>query len=270
MEAFIAEREAHGAYREPRGPVPAPRSAEGQSARARGADPVRQPRWPGRQSRHADAAAAAAMQLGEQNSKAQRGRPERHVRPGGGDRARGRRAAANAPEQPEWSERGAPARRARDARACISPAIRSTASRADLAALRHRTASATASSDRPHGEAGCGFGGGKPVTVAGVIDEVRKRGPRTILTLDDRTGRLEVTLFDEVFQQLPRADGEGRAGARRGQAALRRVQRRLASARPRRSRELDKAARDSRRAASCSAGLRDRTRRCSSTGWPRS
>jgi DNA polymerase-3 subunit alpha len=45
------------------------------------------------------------------------------------------------------------------------------------------------------------FGGGKAVTVAGLIDEVKKRGPRVILTLDDWTGRLEVTLFEDVFQR---------------------------------------------------------------------
>jgi DNA polymerase-3 subunit alpha len=45
------------------------------------------------------------------------------------------------------------------------------------------------------------FGSGKAVTVAGLIDEVKKRGPRTILSLDDRTGRLEVTLFEDVFQR---------------------------------------------------------------------
>ncbi len=45
------------------------------------------------------------------------------------------------------------------------------------------------------------FGGGKSVTVAGLIDEVKKRGPRTILSLDDRTGRVEVTLFEDVFQR---------------------------------------------------------------------
>jgi DNA polymerase-3 subunit alpha len=45
------------------------------------------------------------------------------------------------------------------------------------------------------------FGGGKAVTVAGLIDEVKKRGPRTILSLDDRTGRVEVTLFEDVFQR---------------------------------------------------------------------
>ena len=45
------------------------------------------------------------------------------------------------------------------------------------------------------------FGGGRPVTVAGLIDEVRKRGPRLILTLDDGTGRLEASLFEEAYQQ---------------------------------------------------------------------
>ncbi|HJX20610.1 MAG TPA: OB-fold nucleic acid binding domain-containing protein, partial [Steroidobacteraceae bacterium] len=45
------------------------------------------------------------------------------------------------------------------------------------------------------------FGAGKPVTVAGLIDEVKKRGPRVILTLDDRTGRIEVMLFEESWQK---------------------------------------------------------------------
>ena len=45
------------------------------------------------------------------------------------------------------------------------------------------------------------FGGGKPVTVAGLIDEVKKRGPRVILTLDDRTGRIEAVLFEETWHK---------------------------------------------------------------------
>lgn len=43
------------------------------------------------------------------------------------------------------------------------------------------------------------FGGGKLVTVGGLVDEIKKRGPRFILTLDDTTGRLEVTLFEDVY-----------------------------------------------------------------------
>jgi DNA polymerase III subunit alpha len=46
-----------------------------------------------------------------------------------------------------------------------------------------------------------GFNGGRSVCVAGLVDEIKKRGPRTILSLDDRTGRLEIVLFDEVFQK---------------------------------------------------------------------
>jgi DNA polymerase III subunit alpha len=55
-------------------------------------------------------------------------------------------------------------------------------------------------SDRPVAGLESGrFGGGKPVTVAGLIDEVKKRGPRVIVTLDDRTGRIEVMLFEETW-----------------------------------------------------------------------
>jgi DNA polymerase-3 subunit alpha len=42
---------------------------------------------------------------------------------------------------------------------------------------------------------------GKPVTIAGLIIEIRKRGNRTTLILDDRSARLEVSMFEEMFQQ---------------------------------------------------------------------
>jgi DNA polymerase-3 subunit alpha len=45
------------------------------------------------------------------------------------------------------------------------------------------------------------FGGGKPVTVGGLVDEVKKRGTRFILTLDDGTGRVEVSLFEDIYQK---------------------------------------------------------------------
>jgi DNA polymerase-3 subunit alpha len=51
----------------------------------------------------------------------------------------------------------------------------------------------------PAGAESMRFGGGKPVTVGGLVDEVKKRGTRFILTLDDGTGRLEVQLFEDVF-----------------------------------------------------------------------
>ena len=57
-------------------------------------------------------------------------------------------------------------------------------------------------SERPLGASEArGFNAGKPTSVAGLIDEVRKRGQRTSMVLDDRSGRLEVTLFDEIYQQ---------------------------------------------------------------------
>jgi DNA polymerase-3 subunit alpha len=42
---------------------------------------------------------------------------------------------------------------------------------------------------------------GRPATVAGLVLEIRRRPNRITLILDDRTGRLEVSLFEETFQQ---------------------------------------------------------------------
>jgi DNA polymerase-3 subunit alpha len=39
------------------------------------------------------------------------------------------------------------------------------------------------------------------VTVAGLVLEIRRRGSRMTLLLDDRSGRIEVSLFDDVWQQ---------------------------------------------------------------------
>ncbi len=46
-----------------------------------------------------------------------------------------------------------------------------------------------------------GWSAGKPATVAGLVLEIRRRANRVTLILDDRTARLEVTLFEETFQQ---------------------------------------------------------------------
>jgi DNA polymerase-3 subunit alpha len=51
------------------------------------------------------------------------------------------------------------------------------------------------------GEGERGFSRGRLVTVAGLVDEIRKRGQRVSIILDDRTGRIETTLFEEVFQR---------------------------------------------------------------------
>ena len=45
------------------------------------------------------------------------------------------------------------------------------------------------------------YGGGKNVTIAGLVLEIRRRGARMTLLLDDKSGRIEVSLFDDVWQQ---------------------------------------------------------------------
>jgi DNA polymerase-3 subunit alpha len=46
-----------------------------------------------------------------------------------------------------------------------------------------------------------GWSQGKPATVAGLVLEIRRRPNRVTLILDDRTGRLEVSLYEETYQQ---------------------------------------------------------------------
>jgi len=53
----------------------------------------------------------------------------------------------------------------------------------------------------PAPEGGRSWGGAKLATVAGLVLEIRRRPNRVILILDDRSGRLEVSLFEELFQQ---------------------------------------------------------------------
>ncbi len=43
---------------------------------------------------------------------------------------------------------------------------------------------------------------GKPATVAGLVLEIRRRPNRVTLILDDRSARLEVSLYEEIFQQF--------------------------------------------------------------------
>jgi DNA polymerase-3 subunit alpha len=142
----------------------------------------------------------AAMQLGDQNSKAQDAGQNDLFGLVSDERASAPMAVVPAVELPEWSE-----------------SVRLTGERETLGLyltghpigpfesglarlVSHRIGDLI--SDRPiTGMEGPRFGGGKPVTVAGLIDEVKKRGPRVILTLDDRTGRIEVNLFDDVFQK---------------------------------------------------------------------
>jgi DNA polymerase-3 subunit alpha len=57
--------------------------------------------------------------------------------------------------------------------------------------------------DRPvstGSEAGFQFRG-KPATVAGMVFDIGKRGSRVIFTLDDRSGRIEASMFEDAYQQ---------------------------------------------------------------------
>jgi DNA polymerase III subunit alpha len=50
--------------------------------------------------------------------------------------------------------------------------------------------------------AGRGRGRGVDVIAAGLVVDLRRRSGRATIVLDDRAGRLEVTLFDDVFEQF--------------------------------------------------------------------
>src|SRR5690606_34183042 len=52
------------------------------------------------------------------------------------------------------------------------------------------------------GEEGNGRGMRQTVTVVGLVLDIQRRGGRVSLVLDDRTGRLEATLFEDTFQQF--------------------------------------------------------------------
>ncbi len=99
---------------------------------------------------------------------------------------------------------GAPRWRAGDARPLSHrPSGQVVRRRCSPAVASHRIGDLVSERPMPGAEP-ARFGGGKPVTVGGLIDEVKKRGSRVILTLDDRTGRLEVTLFEDGLPAIPR------------------------------------------------------------------
>jgi DNA polymerase-3 subunit alpha len=142
----------------------------------------------------------AAMHLGEQNSRAhQAGQDDLF---GLGAEPRSRAAAAHSRALlPDWSEavRLAGERETLGLYLTGHPIDRFEADLPRFVSARI----GELLSEKPLGgaEGARGFHAGRPTSVAGLIDEVRKRGQRVSIVLDDRSGRLEVTLFDEVFQQ---------------------------------------------------------------------
>ncbi len=139
-----------------------------------------------------------AMQLGEQGSKASRAGQDDLF--GLAAPEPSAPAVVSGPELPEWPESVRLAGE-RETLGLYLTGHPMAAYEAGLARLvSHRIGDLTGERPMPGMEGPRGRGG-RPVTVAGLIDEVRKRGPRVILTLDDGTGRIEAILFDEQFQQ---------------------------------------------------------------------
>ncbi|HVS76156.1 MAG TPA: OB-fold nucleic acid binding domain-containing protein, partial [Steroidobacteraceae bacterium] len=149
----------------------------------------------------------AAMQLGDQNSKAHEAGqndlfglgPAPAAAAASGQPADGRPDDAS-PVVPEWPE----AVRLAGERETLGLYLTGHPAK-PFAALLARVAShwiGDLVSERPSpGAEPVRFGGGKLVTVGGLVDEIKKRGPRFILTLDDTTGRLEVSLFEDAYQK---------------------------------------------------------------------
>jgi DNA polymerase-3 subunit alpha len=75
--------------------------------------------------------------------------------------------------------------------------------RADAKYFVDATLADLAAEPAPAGNGDRAFGQARrDVTVAGLVMEVRKRGNRVTVTLDDDSGRLEVSLFGETFQEF--------------------------------------------------------------------
>jgi DNA polymerase-3 subunit alpha len=142
----------------------------------------------------------AALALGEQNSKANEtgqhdifGLSAAHVPEA---------VRASAPDQPEWTDTV----RLRCERETLGRAISGHPIDRfvnDLPRFITGRIVDYIDADKPQASAdgGRAFFGGKPVAIAGVVEELRKRGPRTEVVLDDDSGRISVTFFDEQYQQ---------------------------------------------------------------------
>jgi DNA polymerase-3 subunit alpha len=142
-----------------------------------------------------------ALALGEQNSKAEEtgqhdifGLAAAHVPEA---------VRVKAPDQPEWTDSvRLRAERETLGRAISGHPIDRFAN--DLPRFVTGRIGDYVSADKPQssGEGGRAFFGGKPVAIAGVVEEIRKRGPRTEILLDDDSGRVPVSFFDEQYQQF--------------------------------------------------------------------
>jgi DNA polymerase-3 subunit alpha len=142
----------------------------------------------------------AAMQLGEQNTRAQELGQDDLFGLGAPPTPAAAHASSTAKSTvlPEWSE----SVRLAGERATLGLYLTGHPIAEYEADLKNVVSGriADVASGRP---AGAGEGKWLPqktVTLAGLVLEVKRRGNRTSLVLDDRSGRVEVSLFDEVYQ----------------------------------------------------------------------
>ena len=208
VEALIAEREAHGPFRSLEDLCRRLDLHEAQPPRARGADPLRQPRCARRQPRDADASPARG-DAARRPERARAARPDRSICSASQPRraARRRAIAAAAPSSRSGARRCVSQASARRW-ASISPVIRSRASRRTCrASCSRRIADLVSERPVPAAEGARLQRAGRPATRRRA-DPSRSASaaPRTSLVLDDRTGRIEVTLFDDVLPAVSRAD----------------------------------------------------------------
>jgi DNA polymerase III alpha subunit len=139
----------------------------------------------------------AAIQLGEQRTRAHAaGQDDLFgglASPATGDE----RATIEIPVLPEWSE----AQRLQGERETLGLFLSGHPIAEFEQELRQVAPARIVDLGGPRPQAEQRFGGGKNVTVAGLVLEMRRRGSRMTLVLDDRSARIEVSLFDDVWQQ---------------------------------------------------------------------
>src|SRR6187549_1868336 len=143
----------------------------------------------------------AALALGEQNSKANE--TGQHDIFGLAASHAPEAVRARTPDQPEWSD----VVRLRAERETLGRAISGHPIDRfvnDLPRFITGRINDYLDADKPaaSAEGGRAFFGGKPVAIAGVVEELRRRGPRTEILLDDDSGRIAVRFFDEQYQQF--------------------------------------------------------------------
>ena len=139
----------------------------------------------------------AAIQLGEQRTRAHAAGQDDLFGGLAGPAAADERSTIEIPALPEWSER----ERLAGERETLGLFLTGHPIAEHEQELRQVAPARIADlgGPRPAGEPR--FGGGKNVTVAGLVLEMRRRGSRMTLVLDDRSARIEVSLFDDVWQQ---------------------------------------------------------------------